>query len=84
MEKFSIEDLSMKEVTIIEQKSGLAIDKLADEDAPKGPLFTAIYWVAMKRENPKFTWSNAEDTSFKTIMTFIGAMGETSDPNSEK
>ncbi|MFC9846653.1 hypothetical protein [Streptomyces sp. NPDC127595] len=82
MSKFSIEDLTMKEVTVIEQKSGISLSALADEGTPQGPLMTAIYWVAKKRENASFKYEQAENATFKEVSAYIGSLNEEdADPN---
>lgn len=77
---FDIDDLTLREVSLIENKAGMSINAMNDSEKYMGGLMAAIYWVAMKRTDPSFTWEQAQDTKMSVVSEFLGG-GD--DPNSE-
>lgn len=79
-----LNDLTMREVSVIEQKTKTPIDKLGSEDAYKGVLMTALFWVLRKRDNASFSWVQAEDATMTEVAEFLGLNQEDDeDPNSK-
>lgn len=68
--------LSMKELRIIEEKSGMGIGTLGSEEAPKAALLTAMAWVVKKREQADFSYEDAENLNQETVNTILGMDGE--------
>jgi hypothetical protein len=65
--------LTLGEVTIIEELSGLTLQSLGDPNAPKGKIMAALAYVVKKREDPKYTFAMAEQlTSEEANALFAG------------
>lgn len=76
-----ISKLTLGEIAQVEEISNTSIGALASDDAPKAKLFTALAFVLKKRENPKFTYSEAEALTFDDVNGLLG-LGE-SEPKSD-
>lgn len=60
MTKFAIEHLTLGEIAQLEELSGLALSEMSDDSAPKGKFLTALAYLAKRREDATFTYSQAE------------------------
>ena len=54
-----ISDLTIAEVVLIEDKTGLPLDALGDADKPKGRMLQALAFIVKRREDPTYTWEQA-------------------------
>ena len=54
-----ISDLTFAEVVEIEERTGMPLDALGQDDKPKGKMLHALAYVVRRRENPDFTWEEA-------------------------
>jgi hypothetical protein len=56
---FDPEDLTLDEVTELEEHLGAGIDSMLSGDAPKGRALKAIVWIMLRRTNPEATLEDA-------------------------
>lgn len=82
MQKFNVEDLTLGEVSLVEDLSGLPISAIADDAQPKGKALTALVFVMLKRENPAATYQDATEIPLKEAMAALTA--ETPEADSPK
>ena len=54
-----INDLTIAEVVLIEELTGLPLDALGQADKPKGKMMQALAFISKKRDDPAFTWEQA-------------------------
>ena len=54
-----INDLTIAEVVLIEEMTGLPLDALGQADKPKGKMLQALALISKRRDNPDFTWEMA-------------------------
>lgn len=85
MSKFeeTYESLTMKELTIIEQKAGMGIGTLGEPEAPKAAMFTAMAWVIKKREQADFSFADAENLTQGEVNRILG-LDEDEAPKAEQ
>ena len=77
-----ISKLTLGEIATVEELSNSSISALASDTAPKARLFTALAFVLKKRENPKFTFNEAEALTFDDVNSLLG-LGSTDDKSGE-
>jgi hypothetical protein len=70
--QFDFEGLTLNEVETIENLTGVSIDLVAADGAPKGKNLKAIIFVMKRRENPNFTIDEAGNFSIKDAMALFG------------
>jgi hypothetical protein len=51
--------MSVEEVEFLEDKFDRPIDDLVRPGDRRGPLYRAIVWLVLRREDPDFTWEAA-------------------------
>lgn len=81
---FDFNSLTGREVTMVEELSGVSITKLSDEEAPKGKFLSALYFVAKRREDSTFTFNQAWDTRLDVQNAYLGFSGEAADDAGEE
>jgi hypothetical protein len=54
-----ISDLSIAEIVEIEDRTGLPLDAMGQDDKPKGRMLQALAFIVKRRDNPDFTWEMA-------------------------
>lgn len=54
-----LDHLTTAEIEEIEERTGQAIDSLAEKGAKKGTMLRALGFVLRKRDDPTFTWEDA-------------------------
>lgn len=64
--------LKMSELGLVESKSGMGIGSMSDMNLPKAALLTAMAWIVRKRENPTFTYEQAEDLTQSEVNEILG------------
>lgn len=69
---FDFNSLTGREVSMIEELSGISITRLSDDEAPKGKFLSAIYFVAKRREVPGFKFNDALDTRIDEQNAYLG------------
>ena len=56
-----INSLTIAEVVLIEEMTGLPLDALGQADKPKGKMLQALAYISKRRDDPEFTWEMAGD-----------------------
>lgn len=69
---FSLENLTLGEVSQLEELSGLSLTEIADEHSPKGKFMTALAYLAKRRQDPSFTYSQAETLTLAEVSDVLG------------
>lgn len=69
---FSLDNLTLGEVSQLEELSGLSLSEIADEHAPKGKFMTALAYLAKRRQDPSYTYSQAETLTLAEVSDVIG------------
>ena len=64
-----INDLTIAEVVLIEELTGLPLDALGQADKPKGRMLQALAYISKRRDNPDFTWEMAGALKISTDST---------------
>lgn len=64
--------LTLREVAEVERLGGAGIATLGDDNAPKAAMMTALAFVLKRREDPKFTYGDAEELTFTEVLELIG------------
>jgi hypothetical protein len=72
-----IKQLTLGEVAKLEELSGLSINTMADENAPKGKFMTAFAYVVHRRVDPKFTFEQASKLTMSEAQALV--FGDTED-----
>ena len=67
-----ISTLTLGEVAKIEDLSQLPISALSDEDKPKGLALAALAFIVKRREDPKFSWNDAQGLTFDQVGELLG------------
>lgn len=71
-ELFDFESLTLDEVETIENLTGLAIERLAEDGAPKGKNLKSLIFVMMRRTNPAFTIEDAGKYTLSQATALFG------------
>ena len=66
-----IQKLTLGEIARIEDIAEAPLANLADDNAPKGALLSALAFVMMRRENPKFTLEDAKQLTMADIEKLL-------------
>ena len=66
-----IKNLTMGEISKVEELSGLPLAALAEDDKPKGKLMAALALVIKRREDPKFTLEMANQMTMAEITALL-------------
>jgi len=67
-----INRLTVGDIAIVEEMSGLGMAALGDENAPKGKLMAALAFVVKRKEDKNFTFKDAMDMTMEQIMEILG------------
>ena len=62
-----INDLTIAEVVLIEEMTGLPRDALGQPDVPKGKMMQALAFISKKRVDPDFTWEQAGELRISAV-----------------
>lgn len=71
-EAFDFDSLTLDEVETIENLTGVAIERLAEDGAPKGKNLKALIFVMMRRNNPAFTMEDAGKYTLSQATALFG------------
>jgi hypothetical protein len=71
--------LTLGEVAKLEQLSGLSLDRIGDEDAPKGKLLAAMAYVASRRRGAPLEWEMCLDLTVAEANELLG-LAELTEP----
>ena len=66
-----INDLTIAEVVLIEELTGLPLDALGQADKPKGKMLQALAYIVKRRDDPEFTWEMAGALKINTTSEKI-------------
>lgn len=72
-----IKQLTLGEVTKLEELSGLSINSMADDDKPKGKFMAAFAYVIHRRVDPKFTFEQANKLTMSEAQALVFGDTET-------
>lgn len=73
------DDLTLGEVTKLEILAGKGMDVLFAEGGFRGPALTALATIVIQRDDPEFTYEDAEGIK----MTAINMAGDTDDSGND-
>ena len=71
-----VNKLTLGEVAKIEELSGMPITEIGDDDKPKGLALAALAFVAKRRQDPKYSWNDAQSLNFDEANEILG-LGQT-------
>jgi len=74
-----LDRLTLGEVAKIEELSGLPLQRIADEDAPKGKLLAALVFVAERRNGHAIAWPECMGLTTDEAMAKLGMNGDVED-----
>ena len=81
---FDFNTLTGKEVALIEELSGLSLDSLGSEGAPKAKLLGSIILVAKRRAGDKtVTFNKVMDMTISDMTAFLGLNEEVAEDSEE-
>ncbi len=66
-----IQKLTLGEIARIESIAEAPLANLADDNAPKGALLSALAFVMKRREDPKFTLDQAKELTMLDIEALL-------------
>jgi hypothetical protein len=66
-----IKNLTLGEISKVEELSGMPLAALAEEDKPKGKLLASLALVIKRREDPKFTLEQANNLTMAEITALM-------------
>lgn len=75
--------LTMAEVSVIEDLSGMSITALGDEEAPRGKAMAAIAFIVKRRENPAYTFNDAMGLTMGELNDILATDEDASEPGEE-
>lgn len=82
---FDFTTLTVREASLIEDLSGLSIDAVGADGAPKAKLLAAITMIVKRRQGEKkFTFNQALDMTITEMMEFLGFEEEEPSEDSEE
>lgn len=77
--------LTVREASLIEELSGLALDSLNGEGQPKAKLLAALTMVSKRRDGEKkFTFNQALDMTITEMTEYLGFNEEEPSEESEE
>lgn len=83
--KFDFESLTLGEVALIEDLSGLSIGAIADEGEPKGKAMAAIVMVIKRRSgDPTFSFNQALAVPLSEANELLATEDEDEDPKAKR
>lgn len=71
-EAFDFESLTLDEVEMIENLTGVAIERIAEDGAPKGKNLKSLIFVMMRRNDPSFTIEQAGKYTLSQATALFG------------
>lgn len=69
---FALENLTLGEVSQLEELSGLSLTEIASDSAPKGKFMTALAYLSKRRQDSSFTYSQAEALTLAEVQGILG------------
>lgn len=68
----NVNRLTLGEVAKVEELSGMPISAIGDDDRPKGLALAALAFVAKRREDPKYSWNQAQGLTLDEAQDILG------------
>ena len=68
----AINRLTLGDVAMVEELSGMSIASMGDEDAPKGKLLAALAYVTKRKSEKDFTFQDALNLTMDEVTEIIG------------
>jgi len=68
----NLQSLTLGEVALVEEKAQVSIDLATADETPKGKVLAALVYVFKRREDPKFTFTDALDMDLESAQAFLG------------
>lgn len=72
MQDFSIERLTLGEIAQLEELTGQSLSAMSDDSAPKGKFLAGLAWLAKRRQDPTFTYEQAQAMSMEEFSALLG------------
>ena len=69
---FDIEHLTLGEIAQLEELAGMSLSEFSDDSAPKAKFLTALAYLAKRRDDTTFTFSQAEAMTLADLHTVLG------------
>lgn len=77
-----IERLTVGDIAIVEEHTGVGISALGDEEAPKGKMLAALVFVVKRKTDKEFTFNDALDLTMAEATEILG-LDEDEDPKEQ-
>lgn len=61
------DDLTIAEIEMIEEHTGLSVQQLGDESKPQGSTLRVLAWIIKRRTDPDFTLEDAGELSVSSL-----------------
>lgn len=68
---FSVDHLTLGEISQLEELSGQSLSEFSDDSTPKAKFLTALAYLAKRREDPKYTFSQAETLTLNDLDAIL-------------
>jgi hypothetical protein len=68
---FSIDHLTLGEIAQLEDLSGQSLSQFSEDDAPKARFLTALAFLAKRREDSAYTFSQAEALTLTDLNAIL-------------
>ena len=70
----NLDDLSIDDIVDLEEKTGYPASVLFGPERdklPQGNVLKAIAWIALRKDDPSFTWDDAGKLTFAEIQASV-------------
>jgi hypothetical protein len=74
-----VENLTVAELELLEDRTGRPLSKLFDPAAPRGTLLHALAYISLRRDDPQVSWEDAGDVVVE-LDAAPEVVGTTADP----
>lgn len=68
---FDIDHLTLGEIAQLEELSGQSLSQFSEDSAPKARFLTALAFLAKRREDATFTFSQAEAMTLSDLNSIL-------------
>ena len=70
----NFEDMKLGEIEEVELLSGKSLDAMFEKGMPKGRSLRALYFVAMKRDNPEYKFEDTANITQSVALKLVGGV----------
>lgn len=67
-----ISTFTLGEIATVERLSGAGIATFEKDEAPKGLSMAALAFIVKRRENPRFSWNEAQGITLAEVNEILG------------